>query len=47
MLIVLGIVSSAVMNMGMQPSLWYANLASFRELPEVGLGPVVALILVF
>lgn len=47
MLIVLGIVSSAVMNMGMQPSLWYANLLSFRELPEVGLGPVVALILVF
>lgn len=47
MLILLGTVSSAVMNVGMQPSLWYANLPSFRELPEVGLGHMVALILVF
>lgn len=47
MLILLGIVSSAVTNMAVQPSLWYANLPSLRELPEVGLGHKVALILVF
>lgn len=47
MLILLGTVSSAVMNVGMQLSLWYANLPSFRELPEMGLGRMVALILVF
>lgn len=47
MLILLGIVSSAVTNMAVQPSLWYANLPSLTELPEVGLGHKVALILVF